>query len=259
MSDTKIAWAEKTWNPVTGCSPISVGCANCYAKRMANRLKGRYGYDSKHPFQITLHPGKLHEPFGWKRPRKIFVCSMADLFHRDVPDYAIDAIMEVICLAKEHIFLLLTKRPERIMSYGLQSIPNLWLGVSCENQEWADKRIPLLCRIPAAVWFVSLEPLLGPIGLYNIRIPTIDQPDNRLIRDRYAEAYLNWVIVGCESGPHRRPCKLEWVHSIVEQCKAAGVSCYVKQVEIDGRVSHNPEEWPKELRIREYPGDTDNS
>ena len=189
---SRIEWTDATWSPVTGCTPISEGCENCYARRMAKRLRGRCGYPTDEPFKVTLHPERLEEPLKWKKPRRVFVCSMGDLFHEDVPDEFIYEIWDVMVQSKQHTFLVLTKRPDRMksfiekvmcnrMDYALtfggtpegkkarkwaqKPVQNVWLGVTAENQEQADKRIPILLQIPATVRFVSVEPMLGPIRL----------------------------------------------------------------------------------------------
>ena len=166
---TKIEWCEESWNPVTGCTKISTGCKNCYAEKMAKRLAGRFDYPADDPFKVTIHPNKLNQPLKWKKSRKIFVCSMGDLFHKDVPfDYIVE-VLKIVDNGTRHTFLILTKRPERMReffndyfsgfcnSFG-PTLRNLWLGVSVENQQTADERIPILLRIPAAVRFVSVEP-----------------------------------------------------------------------------------------------------
>lgn len=187
MSKTKIEWADRTYNPVTGCTPISDGCANCYAKRMSERFAGPWGLDPAEPFKVTLHPERLDEPLRWKKPSKVFVCSMSDLFHEDVPDKFIVDVLSVIAEAWQHTFLILTKRPERMREIFAGStiandvwlqttrgvnaekspwpLPNVWIGVTAENQEQADKRIPILLQIPAAKRFVSVEPMLGAVDL----------------------------------------------------------------------------------------------
>jgi len=180
MSDTKIEWATKSWNPVTGCTPISEGCKNCYAKRMSKRMRGRYGYPADDPFRVSLHINKLDEPSTWVKPQKVFVCSMGDLFHKDVPIKFFSDIMDTIIQNQKHTFMLLTKRPERMLElledraedwklalpwqYKIP-IHNLWLGVTAENQRTADERIPILLQIPAAKRFVSVEPMLGPVDI----------------------------------------------------------------------------------------------
>ncbi len=232
---TKIAWASESWNPITGCTPISPGCANCYAKRMANRLKGRYGYPADDPFKVTLHDDKTEDPMYWRKPRKIFVCSMGDLFHVDVPRSWLSEIFSTMASCEYHTFLVLTKRPENYTSKVSPlyvNLPNLWLGVSVENYacQW---RIDELAKIPAAVRFVSFEPVL----------------EEMVVRTRD----IHWAIIGCESGPKRRPCKLEWIRSLVYQFKSEGKPVFVKQIEINGKVSHDMSEWPEDLRVQEYP------
>lgn len=192
MAKSKIEWTEYSWNPVTGCTPVSEGCQNCYAKRMAKRLRGRCGYPADDPFRVTLHPERLEEPLKWKKPRRVFVCSMGDLFHEDVHPYDIMQIFNVMAKAKQHTFLVLTKRPERMLEFYKRLRPgnvipgpyfsitgigegwagsppvlpdNIWLGVTAENQQRADERIPILLQIPATVRFVSCEPLLSAIDL----------------------------------------------------------------------------------------------
>jgi len=234
---SKIKWCDKTWNPITGCTPISEGCQNCYAKRMATRLKGRFGYPADDPFKVTFHSDKLTQAISWRKPRKIFVCSMGDLFHEDLhPEYARRVVMYSRMLSR-HTFVFLTKRPQNIIKKlspkGKQPIKfsdNSWLGVSAENQKRADERIPTLLQIPAAKRFVSLEPLLGYVNLdeYVWKITHID---------KYR---IDWVIVGCESGPRRRPAKIEWVEEIVKQCQMADVPVFVKQAEIDGKIVKMP-------------------
>jgi protein gp37 len=305
MKHPRIEWAEKVWNPITGCTKISPGCANCYAERMAKRLAGRCGYPAVEPFRVTLHDDMTFvEPLKWRKPTRCFVCSMGDLFHEDVPDPWIDGVFAAMGLTYDiaatdqnnvitafrprHIYMLLTKRPERMRSYvqglidsdwdtlrrrfhGLamgicdikakaaylphlnasmevaewikDGMPGLWLGVTAENQEMADQRIPILLQIPAAVRFVSVEPMLGPVnlrgGIYGpdwlegwdvVAEPRID---------RHGELYpepvqvqtekLDWVICGGESGPGARPMHPDWARSLRDQCQAAGVPYYFKQ------------------------------
>jgi len=231
MGQSKIEWCDKVWNPITGCSPISEGCEHCWAKRMANRLRGRYGYPQDEPFRVTFHPDRLTEPRNWKKTAKIFVCSMGDLFHDDVDFDSIDEIMQVIA-ETNHTFMMLTKRPLRMKRYfayyehNEAILPdNLWLGVSCENQARADERIPILLQIPAAVRFVSLEPMLGPISL---------QEPWKLIGGKKdylkfpGAQCINWVIPGGETGPGARPLHPDWVRSVRDQCQAAGVPFFFK-------------------------------
>ncbi len=221
MGNTKIEWAEKSWNPVTGCTKISEGCKNCYAERMSKRLAGRCGYPADNPFKVTLHPERLDEPLRWKKPSRIFVCSMGDLFHEDVEPSFIQDVFWKMEECSQHIFMVLTKRPERMRKLlhvfykGSQRIlpKHIWLGVTAENQEQADKRIPILLQIPAAVRFISYEPALGPVDFGLVGGP--GDPD--------------WIIAGGESGPHARPAHPDWFRSAREQCQAAGVPFMFKQ------------------------------
>lgn len=238
---TKIAWTDETWNPVTGCTKVSEGCAHCYAEGIAKRFwKGR-------PFtDVQCHYERLDIPFRWKKDRMVFVCSMGDLFHDDVPDDFVGKVLFPVHTLTCHKWQILTKRPKRMAEYFTKHDPpkEAWLGVTAENQKRADERIPILLQIPAAVRFVSLEPLLSYVNIQGCLNPSPTGED---------DSKLDWVIVGCESGPKRRECKLEWVRSIVEQCADAGVPCFVKQIEINGRVSHNPAEWPEDLRVQQKP------
>jgi protein gp37 len=225
MSQTKIEWCDKVWNPITGCSPVSDGCKNCYAKRMAYRLKGRYGYPKDDPFKVTFHPDRLEEPLHWKKPSRVFVCSMGDLFHKDVKEEWMIPIMHKIRLeAKHHTYLFLTKRPQNIENYFanwfLPNLKNLWLGVSVEDQQTADERIPILLQIQAARRFVSVEPMLGSVDLsgwlfINEKGDSIEPP-------------LQWMIAGGETGPHARPLHPDWVRSLRDQCQATGVPFFFK-------------------------------
>ena len=241
---TKIEWSDEAWNPVTGCTPISEGCQNCYAKRMARRLKGRYGYPADEPFRVTFHPDRLERPLKWKKPRRIFACSMGDLFHEDVSFPWIDDVFSVFNLCPHHTFIVLTKRPGRMLEWYNQADilgwgsgdynTNTWLGVTAENQERADERIPILLQIPAAVRFISFEPLLSKITGINFK--GIDQ-----------------IIIGCESGPKRRKCEISWIESLIRQAVFTYTSIFVKQAEIDGKFVKMPEilgrewnEYPKE-------------
>ena len=244
MSKHKIGWLNRpgttgeTWNPITGCSPVSAGCLNCYAARMAKRFGESHGYPADEPFRVTFHPDRLERPSRWKKPKTIFVCSMGDLFHEDVEAPWVYRVLEEACFCEHHTFIVLTKRPKRmatVMSHEPIVLPNLWLGVTAEDQAAADERVPLLLKTPAAVRWVSVEPML-------------EETDLAMLVDD-----LDWVVIGCESGPRRRPCKPEWVEALVEQCQEAGVAVYVKQLDLGGAVSKDPDEWPEELRIREWP------
>lgn len=289
-----IGWTDETWNPVIGCSKISEGCKNCYAEKMAGRLyrmdltlMSGTGYNrSLNAYTDVVCPkyftwnGQcclrsdeiLNKPLHWKKPRKIFVNSMGDLFHENVPFGWVDKIKAVITGCTQQTFQILTKRADRLLEYanrpgGVNFPPNLWLGVTAENQRWADERIPTLLQIPAAVRFVSLEPLLDEIDLREIDCSAwetttivdglagiITEDSDTEIVGADADGKIDWVIVGAETGPGRRPCKIEWVESIVDQCAAADVPCWVKQIEIDGKISHDMNEWPEKLRVRQWPG-----
>ena len=226
MADTKISWCDKSWNPITGCSPASEGCKFCYAKRMATRLRGRYGYPKDNPFAVTLHPDKLLEPLKWKKPQVIFICSMGDWMHEDVPTDYIDEMLDVISACPQHIFLTLTKRPENLERKlyevtvenpcrelgGGDYAPNLWLGVSVENQETANIRIPLLTDSNLLGWkkFVSYEPAIGPVDF--------SAWTNK----------INWLIMGGENGPGARPCDITWARSVRDQCRVAKIPFWFK-------------------------------
>jgi len=223
---TKIEWCDETWNPVTGCREISEGCAHCYAKRQAQRFKGRFGYDKDDPFKVTFHPDKLYRPLKWKKPKRIFVCSMGDLFHEDVLFRWVDEILGKIQKSPQHTFMILTKRPDRMESHfqhycfpdwDAQRIPNLWLGISAENQRCLDERLPYLLQIPAAKRFVSLEPLLGPIKFRSQHLGGL-----------FSCVKLDWVIVGGETGYGKRPMDPDWVRSIRDQCQEAGTPFFFK-------------------------------
>lgn len=334
-TNSKIEWTESTWNPVVGCTPVSPGCANCYASKMARRLdamgQAKYrGLTTPHgAFNgvVRCDEAALTIPLRWRKPRRIFVNSMSDLFHDGVPDAFIRKVFAVMSIAGQHTYQVLTKKPKRMAAWfayevnslsGCQAelladddfdyswvskmqqslvsmakkqkrrhghyldrsldsingtrkgvgdanywpLPNVWLGTSVEDQTRADERIPWLLKCPAAVRFLSCEPLLG---LVDLNCDGVDL-----------------VIVGGESGPKARPCNVEWIQDIVRQCKAAGVPCYVKQLgsnPILGDVSDpngwpteggtvdwengkirlkstkggDPAEWPEDLRVREMP------
>lgn len=241
---TKIEWTDETWNPVTGCTKVSQGCKNCYAERHANRMRGRCGYPGDDPFKVTLHHDRLEQPLGWRKPRRVFVCSMGDLFHEDVPAQFIGNIFGVMGRGSQHTFQVLTKRPQRMMRIvgATAPPPNVWLGVSVENQAAADERIPILLQTPAAVRFVSCEPLLGPVDLFGgdpdprlggveagrgVSLETCWQPGD----DPHGPPRpgVDWVIAGGESGPKARPMHPDWVRSLRDQCVAAGVPFLFKQ------------------------------
>ncbi len=263
---TKIEWTRgddgslgETWNPVTGCSHVSAGCTNCYAERITARFRKDHkpwtAANAKH--NVVLHPDRLEIPLHWKKPRKIFVNSMSDLAHEEVPDEFIALVFQVMQSARKHTFQILTKRPDRMMSFfgrvkrwegwytldgeeikgyrGNAAIigdddnwppQNVWLGVSVEDQKTADERIPLLLQTPAAVRFVSYEPALGAVdfGIYLSR-------DNMFPMPGFKDPLpgLNWIIAGGESGPGARPSHPDWFRSVRDQCQAAGVPFFFKQ------------------------------
>ena len=311
---SKIEWTDATWNPTRGCSLVSEGCRNCYAMRVAHRFngvgqpyEGLTNENGKWNGNIRLVPEKLDEPLRWKRARMVFVDSMSDLFHDDVPFEFIDRVFAVMNMTRFqlplpadpyqakrwHTYQLLTKRPKRMAEYldsrsprhyrngehplfkhrdlarGKGSalmnssavlswpLPNVWLGVSVEDQATADERIPHLLKCPAAVRFLSAEPLLGAIDLRQV---------SQLQSGHKLGHYIDWVIVGGESGHGARPCDALWVHSIVEQCRAASVPCFVKQLGSNSVLADasnrqpwkdkkggDAEEWPEKLRVREWP------
>ena len=208
--NSDIEWTESTWNPVTGCTQVSPGCAHCYAKTFAERFRGVPGHPYQMGFELALRPSRVEQPLQWKKPQLIFVNSMSDLFHEEVPDAFIHQVFETMEAASWHQFQLLTKRPERLaaMAGELRFPDNLWVGVSVENQRWTS-RIDYLREVSAEVRFLSCEPLLGPLHLD--------------LRD------IHWVIVGGESGHRARRMKPEWVRSIRDQCSDAEVPFFFKQ------------------------------
>jgi protein gp37 len=215
-AESSIEWTDATWNPVRGCTKISPGCKHCYAETFAERFRGVKGHPYERGFDLRMVPEKLGEPLRWRDPKMIFVNSMSDLFHDDVPDSYIDAVARVMVTAKWHTYQVLTKRSERLRNLLNSTLrfaanhPHIWWGVSVEDQKHGFPRIAHLQAANAAVRFLSVEPLLedlGSIGLDGI----------------------NWVIVGGESGPGARPMKKEWVVSIRDQCKSARVPFFFKQ------------------------------
>lgn len=235
---SKIEWTDATWNPVTGCAKISTGCKNCYAERIANRF-----WD--HPFsEVRCHPERLKEPEKWKSSKRVFVCSMSDLFHKDVPDEFIEQVFYKMALnARQHTYMILTKRPARMMEFMnghhecVQS--HVWLGVSTENQEMADERIPLLLQTSAIVRFVSIEPMLERLDISYGLNGCPEQYKNGEWYQTYPP--IDWVICGAESGPGARPFKIGWARDIKNQCVKAGVPFFFKQARIDGKLVKMPE------------------
>lgn len=342
---TGIAWTDCTWNPVRGCSRISRGCERCYAEKIAARFsdvgkpfhgfasigqrKGAHGWTGK----VELVPEKLEEPLHWRKPRRVFVNSMSDLFHEKLSLEEIAAVFGVMAVTPHLTYQILTKRPARMLGWfremGITArrysergevnechrrawqagneevavatsrpasvpwpLPNVWLGVSVEDQKTADERIPLLLEVPAAVRFVSYEPALGPVRFDRIATEELGRLD-ALRGFHFVDGHnepistprLNWLIVGGESGPKARPFDIAWARSVVAQCKAAGVACFVKQLgarpipltpmrlpsfdAVTGRrhrgwieyghhaisdpAGADPAEWPEDLRVREFP------
>ena len=292
---TEIAWCDSTWNCVRGCSRVSEGCRRCYAERMAARgLPGLNSPTTGEPFalmtpagprwtgRVELIESALELPLRWRKPRRIFVNSMSDLFHESLPDEAIDRVFAVMqhAQARGHIFQVLTKRAERMARYfaapdlyerwigavnvirgrwsglpmrGLSNpanmpLLNVWLGVSVEDQVTADERIPLLLQTPAAVRFVSVEPMLAPMDLYSY-LPTLEiERESGMWRD-----LIRWVIVGGESGPGARPMHPDWARALHDQCVAARVPFFMKQI-CDARGRKLPfDSLPEDLKIREFP------
>jgi len=261
---TKIEWTDETWNPVTGCSKVSSGCKFCYAETFAGRQMGRW--KGRAFTDVRCHEDRLEQPLRWRKPRRVFVNSMSDLFHPAVPDAFIDRVFAVMALTPQHTYQVLTKRPERMRAYlnsqftttregfvkgcawellghpplhkfahhnVLQRpwpLPNVWLGFSAEDQESFNIRWPSMAALANAGWltFCSAEPLLGRIDLASVEsVSSRGMFFNALTDDGGA---LSWVIVGGESGPGARPCDVAWIRSIVRQCQAADVPCFVKQV-----------------------------
>jgi protein gp37 len=274
---TKIEWTDETWNPVTGCTKVSQGCHFCYAERLWPKVDGarvkREGGAPRAFTDVRCHPERLDAPLHWRTPRRIFVNSMSDLFHEEVPSAFIGKVFGVMAVARQHVFQVLTKRPQRMLDLladgvvgplkgeadqtafeirrersttaeeasrwpGLKwPLPNVWLGVSVEDQATADERVPLLLRIPAAIRFVSYEPALGPINLgwYLLRFDPMqgDKTPN-----------LRWLIAGGESGPNARPPHPDWFRSVRDQCAEAGLAFFFKQWG----------EWAPDCRCgRDYP------
>ncbi|HXF73084.1 MAG TPA: phage Gp37/Gp68 family protein [Actinomycetota bacterium] len=302
---TRIEWTEVTWNPVTGCDRVSEGCDNCYALALARRLKAmghpRYQRDggrrSGPGFGVTLHHDQLHQPFAWRKPRLVFVNSMSDLFHADVPEGFISHLWGVMAATPRHTYQILTKRPGRMSSIvprlegeipswlnwhrfrGRCStvgspwpLPNVWLGTSVENERWAHSRVPELLETPAALRFVSCEPLLGPMEL-RMWLPGYDDccdecydagcEGDGLSCSCGCHHALGWVIVGGESGPGARPLDLDWVRDLIRQCHDAAVpvpvfvkqlgSAWARRAGARHPKGGDPNEWPEDLRVREWP------
>lgn len=283
MSDqSAIEWTDATWNPVRGCTKVSPGCANCYAETFAERFRGVKGHPYEHGFDLRLVPEKLKEPLTWKKPRRVFVNSMSDLFQNDVPFAYIDKVFAVMGFASQHTFQVLTKRADRMLAYvshiaksikplesaardmgftftfnGLPVLPfplrNVWLGVSVENQRFADERIPLLLQTPATIRFVSYEPALEYVNF------------------RPWRNALDWIIFGLESGNGARGGDADWGRDLIDACTDATARPFIKQLGRNGfdsartasgqyeslnlksKKGGDMSEWPTDLRVREFP------
>lgn len=289
---TGIQWTDATWNPLRGCTRVSKGCKNCYAEEVAYRFsspgqpyEGLIAIGKKGPRwngQIRLVPGKLDEPIRWTKPRMVFVNSMSDLFHHNVPDEYIAAVFGVMAAAKAHTFQVLTKRPDRMKDWfdwlSQQNLPereycaekafeltsrketkiltktwpleNVWLGVSCEDQHTTDKRIPVLMNCPACVHWASYEPALGSVDFS----AWINKSSN-----------LDWIVVGGESGPKARTFSWVWANDVVTAASGSTTKVFVKQlgskpilggsgiISLKNKKGGDPAEWPQFLRVREYP------
>ena len=223
MADhSKIEWTDATWNPVTGCTKVSPGCKHCYAQTFAERFRGVPGHPFEYGFDLRLWPNRLRLPLEWKRPRRIFVNSMSDLFHERIPDSFIDYVFETMVAADWHEFQVLTKRPERMAAYLAsrgrrfgslaRTSPHVWLGASVETQRYVV-RAHIVASLSSAVRFLSCEPLLGPLELEEV----------------LGGSAVNWVIVGGESGRGARPMDPGWVERIRDQCASAAVPFFFKQ------------------------------
>lgn len=278
MNTSAIEWTDRTWNPVSGCSHVSEGCWHCYAERFFPRA-----YAGRKFTEVQCHPERLDQPLKIKKPQKIFVNSMSDLFHEDVQFEFIDKVFAVISCCAQHTFQILTKRPARMLEYmnfdngfgrtgyiwgaaykirGIKPQPgkmpppfpyvNTWLGVSVEDQRTANERIPILLKTPAAVRWISAEPLLGPIDLVRsdeIALLQCVQSGATIERG------LDWVVVGGESGPRARTMEISWANAIREQCALANVPFFMKQLSQNmlPRGFKDLENFPEYLRVREFP------
>lgn len=288
----KISWTQETWNPIRvkggfhGCNKVSPGCLNCYASDMNRRfdpLKREFEYKpDKGSWEFEIHEKTWLQPHFWRKPRMVFVCSMMDLFHEDVDDDQIDQVFDVMMDSPSniHTYQILTKRPKRMMDYCLswennwEGHPpnNIWLGVTAENQEMLNLRVPYLLQTKAAKLFVSYEPALEAIDWSSIPYqgdtkyylnplikrysisPQVGESNSRsFIHGLSNLGGIDWVIFGCESGAKRRPCELDWIRNGVNQCREAGVAAFVKQLNIGGKVIKDINKFPADLRVRQFP------
>ena len=233
MQKTTIAWTNYSWNPTSGCDKVSPGCKHCYADDIATRFAGSKAFPNG--FKFTIHRDRFDQPRKVHKPSKIFVNSMSDLFHEQMQLATIQKLFAVMGECPQHTFQILTKRHERLAELAPSLIwhPNIWMGVSVENQRYADLRIPYLRSVTAAVRFLSVEPLIEPVQL---NLEGIHQ-----------------VLIGCESGPKRRPMNPDWARSVRDQCGEAGTTFFMKQLEIRGKVTEELSDFPADLRIRQWP------
>lgn len=311
-AETKIQWTDATWNPVRGCSRVSEGCRNCYAEKVAARFSGPsmpyegLAKDGKWTGKVRFIREHLKDPLKWKKPRRIFVNSISDIFHESLSDAEIGWIFTIMSEAYWHTFQVLTKRPERMheLLAGPKNhddwpprmwhrgiLPNVWLGVSVEDQKTANHRIPILCKTPAAARFISAEPLLGPVSLFHeeegcLRGCAVDihqystqgGPDGPPEGVDDSQPCLDWVIVGGESGPDARVFNIGWARKIISECRRFSVPIFVKQlgsepwesgpglldnedlaavdvcpIRLKDKKGGDIEEWPEDLRVREFP------
>jgi len=275
LSDkTGIGWTDATWNPVIGCTKVSQGCKLCYAKTLHDQRHKAYLAGKKIPAQyarsfeyIQVISERLTDPYRWRKPRRIFVNSMSDLFHEDLPFRYIAEVFTAMWQNPRHTFQVLTKRPGRLLEFyswnyppamaaaearadWLGSGPNIWLGTSTENQETADQRIPLLKETPAAIRFLSCEPLLGPIDI--LRHIGTDRERKIPGQGIWIPPAIGWVIIGGETGLGHRVMRIEWLEQIVEDCRAAGVPVFVKQD--SGGLPGGKGRIPDRLWIQRFPG-----
>jgi protein gp37 len=278
---TKIEWCDASWNPVMGCTPVSPGCLNCYAARLAARFAKEGGiYDglavhrggrSVFTTKIRYNAARLADPLRWKKPKRIFVNSMSDLFHEDVDFGFVDCVFGAMQLAQRHTYLILTKRPERMLEYMRQAskdaigavarrmnddVPtdwaswppaNVWMGTSVENQDAAYERLPSLQLLKGWRRFVSFEPLIGPVQISSFA----------------PREWLDWAIIGGETGPGARPCQLDWMAGLIGDCRISGIPVFVKQLGANPVIGDGARmvvsdfkdmsAWPDWLRIREWP------
>ncbi|HAX98972.1 MAG TPA: hypothetical protein DCY12_08850 [Candidatus Atribacteria bacterium] len=285
---------NKSWNPVKAkgggffCTKISPGCQNCWSEALNLRFGNGLPFDNRQ-VEFELDQRILEAPFHWRKPRIVAVQWLGDLFHEQIPYKFKKQIIEVIDWSTKHTFLILTKRPQRMLEWFSYKehfrvradrvseecgdtfhlnhessdptenwpLDNLWLGVSISTQQEANEKIPILLQTPATHRFVNLEPMLEEINFSYITNPKISPTHNVLGNKygvyQYSNEIINWVLLGCESGPGRRPMKLEWARNIVEQCKASGVPLFIKQLDLDGKVEKDLSKFPNDLKIREHP------